>query len=328
MLSDSITVNHTVIPNRIVMPPMATAKSTAEGHVTDELIDYYCARAKAGTGLIVTEHAYISDLGKASPNQLSVSKDSDIEGLKKLADAVHACGNTKIIVQINHAGSAAKPDGDVQPAGPSPIPRPGRKDAVVPRELTKEEIAQITEEFAEAARRVKEAGFDGVEIHSAHGYLLNQFWSPLTNERDDEYGGGYENRTRIHREVLAAVRRKVGDDFMICVRLGGCDYMPGGNTIDEAAEAAYILQENGTDLLSLSGGMSGYIRKDTSEPGWFKDMSHKVRNLVHIPVILTGGITTKQQAEDLLLEKASEMIGVGRAMMEDPDWSAKALHKD
>jgi len=328
MLREKLTVNHVTLNNRIVMPPMATAKSSPDGKITEDLIAYYKERAIAGTGLIITEHSYICDQGKASPNQVSVSRDSDVEGLKKLADAVHACSDTKIIVQINHAGSGAKPDDpEMRIVSSSPVPKPRRKDAPVPEELTEEEIAVIVRQFAEAARRVKEAGFDGVEIHSAHGYLLNQFYSPITNQRNDAYGGSLENRMRIHKEVLHAVREAVGNDFLICVRLGGIDYMEGGSTLSDACEASKLLEAYGADMISLSGGLTGYINPDDHTPGYFREMSKAVKNSVNIPVLLTGGVTSGFDAEKLLKEGDADLIGIGRAMLIDPAWSANALHE-
>ncbi len=327
MLETPLTIKNIELNNRIVMPPMASAKSDAAGNITEELAAYYNERAMAGTGLIITEHAYISRAGKASPNQLSVAPGADFAGLELMGNMIRLQSDAKIIVQINHAGSAAKQDDpEAVNLAPSPVLRPGR-EGTLPRELTADEIHGIVEEFAEAAKRVFDAGLDGVEIHSAHGYLLNQFYSPLTNHRTDEYGGSLENRLRIHREILQAVREKTGDseDFIISVRLGGCDYMEGGSTIEDAVQAAKILEENGADMISLSGGMCGYNHPASKEPGWFKDMSIPVKQAVSIPVLLTGGINEPEEAEKLLQEGAADLIGVGRAMLKNASWSQKAL---
>lgn len=226
------------------MSPMATAKSAPGGMVNQELCDYYRERAlHSHIGLIITEHSYISNQGKAREHQLSMASDDVVESLKTLTDTIHKT-DVKIMAQISHAGSRAVSEKTgCEPVGPSAVIHPnGSKNAPeVPRELTKAEIKKIAEDFAQAARRVKEAGFDGVEIHSAHGYLLNQFYSPLTNKRVDEYGTDMmENRTRFHVEVIRAVRAAVGNDYPVAIRLGGCDYREGGSTVEDCVEACRI----------------------------------------------------------------------------------------
>ena len=179
--------------------------------------------------------------------------------------------------------------------------------------------------FAAAAVRAKAAGYDGVEIHSAHGYFLNQFYSPLTNHRTDTYGGSPENRIRLHLEVIAAVRQAVGPDYPIALRLGGCDYMDGGSTVADAVAACKAFTEAGVDLLDLSGGMCSYTVPGRACPGWFRDQSEAVKAAVSVPVILTGGITPAQEAENLLREGAADLIGVGRAILRDHRWAEKEL---
>lgn len=169
--------------------------------------------------------------------------------------------------------------------------------------MTARQIHEVTAWFAQAALRAKQAGFDGVEIHSAHGYLLNQFFSPLANHREDEYGAqSVENRVRFHREVLKAVREAVGSDFPVAIRLGGCDYQAGGSTVEDCVEACKIFAQSGADLLDLTGGMNGFVRPGHNEAGYFRDMSVPVRQAVHIPVLLTGGVTTLDQARKLLAD--------------------------
>ena len=183
------------------------------------------------------------------------------------------------------------------------------------------EIHRLEEEFAAAAMRVKKAGYDGVEIHSAHGYLLNQFYSPLSNFRADEYGSqNMENRLRFLTETVRKIRASVGDDFPVAVRFGGCDYMDGGSSIHDAAEAAALLEKEDIDILDLSGGFNGFTRGEMSEPGWFSDMSNAVKQNTVVPVILTGGVRTPAQAEELLEEGKADLIGIGRPMMRNPAW--------
>lgn len=191
--------------------------------------------------------------------------------------------------------------------------------------MTKEDIERVKKCFVNAALRVQEAGFDGVEIHSAHGYLLNQFYSPLTNHRDDEYGGTLEGRTRLHTEVLRAVRKAVGEDYPVAIRFGACDYMEGGSRIEDIPEACRIFEEAGADLLDITGGLGGFIIPGKTEPGYFAELSIPAKKSVSVPVLVTGGVTDIHDAEKLLQEGAADLIGVGRALLQDGDWSVKAL---
>ena len=304
------------------MPPMATSKSD-DGKVSAELLDYYSQRAKGGyLGLIITEHCFVSREGQASINQVSVTQDEDIEGLSRLAQTIKKDGS-KAFVQINHAGLNGCQE---TVYGPSDIIHPGGKNADKERiVLNKDDILRIIEQFANAALRVKKAGFDGVEIHCAHGYLLDQFYSPLTNKRIDEYGGSLENRIRITLQTIKAVREKVGPDYPIALRLGACDYGFEGSTIDDSVFAAKQFEKAGIDLIDITGGMNGFVRKDVTYPGYFKDASSVIKKAVNIPVILTGGITDVKDAEALLEEGACDLIGVGRALFSDPDWARNSL---
>lgn len=319
---DSITINHLTLANRLVMPPMATAKADENGHVTDEVCAYYQERAKySKIGLIITEHSYIHPQGKAHPGQTSIASDDDIPGLRRLTDCIHAEG-VKVFAQISHAGSAALSKITGQPpVGPSAVYHPKQKDEL-PQEMTVQQIHEVTDWFAQAARRAQQAGFDGVELHSAHGYLLNQFFSPLANKRDDAYGAqSVANRIRFHREVLEAVRKTVGEEFPISLRLGGCDYVDGGSTVEDCVATCRILEQCGVDLLHLTGGMNGFVRPGHNEAGYFRDMSVPVEQAVQVPVLLTGGVTTVQQAETLLAEGCADLIGVGRAIYKNAHWA-------
>lgn len=310
--------------NRLIMPPMATSKSEEDGKVSQDIIDYYTEKSEGGyISLIIIEHSFILPEGKASEQQLSVSDDSIIGGLRKLADAIHKNG-PKAAMQLNHAGSAASEEiiGTI-PAAPSAVMNPRKGN--MPRELSRSEISNIVEAFANAARRVKAAGFDAVEIHSAHGYLLNQFLSPLTNKRTDEYGGDIHNRIRIHLQVIEAVRKAVGNDFPILLRLGAYDFIEGGTSIKDSQIAACEFEKSGVDILDISGGFSGYAVPDLTGQGYFAPLSEAVKKVVSIPVILTGGITEIQAAEHLLAEKKADLIGVGRAILKDSQWAQKAI---
>ena len=324
MVHDKIKIGNVELDTRIIMPPIATYQSTEDGKVTDGMLAYYGARAKnPHVALITTEHCFIHQQGKAKPKQMSIADDSDIPGLTRLVEAIHA-GGAKAICQLNHAGSASPSAATGMPVvGPSPVVLPSKPvmgDNAAPVELTKDQIADIVRWFADAALRAKKAGYDGVEIHSAHAYLLNQFYSPLTNKRTDEYGGSLDHRLNIHREVIAAVRKAVGDDYLISLRLGGCDYAEGGSTIEDSVYASKVFKAAGVDMLSISGGMCRYTIPGHDEPGYFKEMTLAIKKEVKIPVMLTGGVKTLQEAEELLAEGAADLIGVGRQLLKDPEW--------
>ena len=321
LLTEPLTINTMVVHNRLVLPPMATEKSIGEGEVSQALCDYYDEKTKGGYfGLVVTEHSYINKMGQASVGQVSLSKDEDIPGLRKLVEVIHNNGS-KVIAQINHAGGKA-----ISPTG---MPyTTTRGEAVEAHSMTQTEIDQVVSDFAQAARRVKEAGYDGVEIHSAHGYLLNQFYSPLSNKRDDAYTGStLEGRMRLHGEVIAAVREEMGPDFVVALRLGACDYQEGGSTVDDAVAAAKILELAGIDLLDISGGLCGYRGSGSKEPGYFGVESKAIREAVSIPVILTGGVRDGRATERLLKEGKADLIGVGRSVLKDSLWAKKAFEE-
>lgn len=310
--------------NRLVMPPMATSKAEADGKVSQDILNYYQEKSAGGhIGLIIIEHSFIGQAGKASHNQLSIADDSVVEKLKELAALIHRNGS-KTVMQINHAGSGAdeKITGSV-PVGPSAIANP--RKGTMPRELAQHELYGIVNAFATAAGRVKAAGFDGVEIHSAHGYLLNQFLSPLTNQRRDEYGGTIQNRIRLHLEVIAAVRKAVGEDFPVLLRLGASDYAAGGTTIEDSQFAAQAFEKAGVSLIDISGGFNGFSVPGNSSQGYFAPLTEAIKKVVTIPVLLTGGITEPLAAEKLLEEGKADLIGVARAIFNDSTWASRAV---
>jgi 2,4-dienoyl-CoA reductase-like NADH-dependent reductase (Old Yellow Enzyme family) len=326
LLKQPLTIGNMTVHNRLVLPPMASKNCGEDGYVTDELIAYYKEICRGGyIGLVITEHAYIDMVGKAGPGQMSVAEDGVIDGLKRLVDAIHACGS-KVICQINHAGSGsnAEYNGGLMPVAPSAVGHPKKPDAVC-RAMTVEEIEALPKLFADAARRAMAAGYDGVEVHACHGYLLNQFYSPMTNFRTDAYGGSLDNRIRIIRACVRAVREAIGDDAVLAVRLGGSDYAEGGSTNEDAAYACKCFAEDGADLMDMSGGMCSFSIPGRNFAGFFRDMSEAVKDAVDVPVILTGGVWSAEKAEGLLAEGASDLIGVGRAMLKNPRWAEQQL---
>ncbi len=325
-LLKSLTAGTLTLANRLVMPPMATAKAGPDGKINQELLDYYADKSAGGyISLIIIEHSYIMPEGKASARQLSAADDGVVEGLKELAGGIHRNGS-KTVMQINHAGSGTKPEiTGTTPVSSSAVAHPRIKS--MPRELNRQEITDIVKAFQNAARRTQEAGFDGVEIHAAHGFLLNQFFSPLTNKRTDEYGGSVNNRMRIHLEVIAAVREAVGNGFPILLRLGASDFREGGVTIEDSQAAAQAFEKAGVNILDISGGFSGFMVPGLNGQGYFATFTEAIKKFVSIPVILTGGITDARVAEQLLSEKKADLIGVGRAILNDSRWAEQAIVK-
>ncbi len=324
ILLEPIKAGRLELHNRLVMPPMATEKSTSGGKVSPGLLNYYDEKSRGGyISLIIIEHSYVRPDGKASNNQLSIADDSVVEGLKALADIIHRNGS-KVVMQLNHAGSAASEEiTGTMPIGPSAVLNPNKE--TMPREQAPEEIKGIIEAFQAAARRTREAGFDGVEIHSAHGYLLNQFFSPLTNKRKDHYGGDLSNRIRIHLQIIGAIKKTVGEDFPLLLRLGASDFTPGGTTIEDSIIAAWEFKKAGLDILDISGGFSGFTVPGLTGQGFFSPLTEAIKKAVSIPVILTGGVTDARAAEKLLSEGKADLVGVGRAILKDSNWSRDAI---
>lgn len=323
-LNNPLKIGNLTLSNRLIMAPLATSKAEADGKVSKDILEYYNERSKGGyISLIIIEHSFINQQGKASNNQLSVAEDSVVENLKELANTIHKNGS-KAVMQISHAGSATKSEvTGLAVVGPSAIKNP-RLD-FVPTELTEDGIKHIIQSFKNAALRVKEAGFDGVEIHSAHGYLLNQFYSPLTNKRKDQYGGDIYNRIRIHLEIIKEIRNVVGDEFLILLRLGALDYMEGGSTSEDYKIAAREFQKASVGILDISGGLNGSMVPGFVGRAYYESVTEVVKEVVSIPVILTGGIAEAQVAEDLLIEKKADLIGIARAIYKDSSWAKKAI---
>lgn len=310
--------------NRLIMPPMATSKAESDGKINQGILDYYDEKSRGGyISLFIIEHAFVAKEGKADPGQLSVASDDMVEGLKKLADVIHKNGS-KAIMQINHAGSAA--DSEVtglETVSSSDVVHPRLGN--ISRELSKAEIKTIVDQFKEAVIRVKKAGFDGVEIHSAHGYLLNQFFSPITNKRTDEYGGHTLDRIKIHLEVIEAIREGVGEDFPVLIRLGASDYKADGTNIEDGKIACEKFEEAGIDILDISAGLFGYAIEGLEGQGFLSPLTEAIKEVVSIPVILTGGITEAEAASDLIKDGKTDLVGVGRAIYKDSKWAENAI---
>jgi len=326
-LFSSFQLGNLELRNRIVMPPMATHFAGEDGSINDRHIAYYVKRIKGGVGYITSEHTGIMRQGRAFPNMTLIDSDEKVIPFKKLVDAVHREGG-KIVIQINHAGRQTSSSITGSPiVAPSAIPCPVRKE--MPKELSQEEIQKITDAFGEAARRVREAGADGVEIHMAHGYLLNQFLSPFSNQRTDEYGGDPERRMRMALEVLRTVRNRVGSDFLVLCRLSADEYVEGGLKLDDSKEIAKALERNGADALHVSAcvAASGYLNHPPyyADEGIFAHLAQGIKSVVSIPVIAVGRIRTPELANQILEEKKADLISMGRALIADPNLPVKAV---
>lgn len=284
--------------------------------MTDRLVGFYVRRS-AALGLLIVEHCYVSQRGRLSLKQLGIYDDGLIGGLERLAGSIHAVG-TPIVVQISHAGGVANRSViGAEPAGPSATGKT--------RELTRSEIEGLVEEFAVAAERAIKAGFDGVELHGAHGFLLNQFFSPLLNKREDEYGGSLGNRMRFPLMVVEKIRESVRGRLLL-YRLGADDLAQNGTRVEDSVAFAVKLEQCGVDVVDVSGGLCGSEPKQLrSVKGYFVPQAYEIKKAVRVPVIGVGGITEVEYADRLVREGKVDLVAVGRALWKDPKWAEKAV---
>jgi 2,4-dienoyl-CoA reductase-like NADH-dependent reductase (Old Yellow Enzyme family) len=326
-LLSPLSVAGLTLRNRIVMPPMFSGFATPRGEVTDRIVDYHRLRAEAGTALIIVEHAYVHPWGRLGETQMSVADDAMIPGLARLAAAIKGEGAVACL-QLAHAGASTNAAAIGRaPMGPMLMHHPFEKDADAAQAATPDEIGLTVRAFGDAAVRARDAGFDAVEIHAAHGYLLSHFLSPLTNTRTDEYGGNEWNRRRLHLKVLAEVRSRLGPHFPVFIRLGAADDTPGGLELEEAVRAAIKLTLSGVDLVDVSGGLQGSRAAVVVArgPGWFVPCAQAIKEAVNVPVLVTGGFTDPRHADRVVREGRADLIGVGRAMLNDPAWARDAI---
>ena len=310
------------LKNRFVIPPMATNLANKDGTVSQALIDYWVARAKGGWGLLIVEFTAIDPLGKVGLCHPCLWSDKYIDGLRKLTDAVHKYGG-KIAVQLGHTGRQTTREiiAGAQPVSASPIPCP--MDREMPRELPLEEIYELIEKFGDAAVRARDARFDAIEIHGAHGYLLAQFMSEYTNKRIDEFGGSLHNRMRFPIEVIHNVRRKIGRAFPLIFRISAEERVPGGRTLDESRVVARMIEEAGVDAIDVSVGVSGssqyIIAPPAVPPGFLLSASQEIKKVVSLPVIAVGRIDHPLLAEDAIESGKADLIALGRPSFADPE---------
>ncbi len=323
-LFESSEINGMKLANRFVRSATWEGMASPEGAATPKLIDTMTALARGGVGLIISGHTYIRQEGQAGPWQLGVYKDDLIPGLREMTDAVHAAGG-KIVLQLAHAGHFA-PE---KLTGQAPVvasvyeglSRSPRK------ELTEQDLQDLVAAFADAAQRAKSAGFDGVQIHAAHGYLLSQFLSPIFNRRVDGYGGSIENRSRIIVEAIQAVREAVGKAFPILIKMNCADFAENGLSLDDSLLAGELLAQAGLDAIELSGGLLTGGKLSPSRPGihsadkeaYFREELSEFKKKIRIPLILVGGIRSVEVAEQLVSDGAADYIAMSRPLIREPD---------
>jgi 2,4-dienoyl-CoA reductase-like NADH-dependent reductase (Old Yellow Enzyme family) len=314
------------LKNRLVRS--ATAERMASepvGRATPQLEALYSELARGGVGLIVTGHAFITPEGKTHPEMLGVHCDELIPGLRVLADAAHANGG-RIALQINHGGRQADREAVPVLLAPSPLPSPGGR---TPREVSPAEIVAIVDAFGQAARRAKAAGMDAVQIHAAHGYLISQFLSPYTNRRSDTWGGDFEGRLRFLAAVCEEVRSQVGPDYPVFIKLGMVDNLeqiPGGLSLEDGARIVSHLADFGLDAVEISGAHGGGadfnilkgIKAHETE-AYFRPLARQAKAATELPVILVGGLRSKNVMEDVLASGDADLISLCRPLIREPD---------
>ena len=307
------------------------AMATEDGRLTQELFELYVELARGGVGTILTGYNRVREDERPNHRMLGIFDDSFIEDYRELTDAVHAEG-ASIVLQVAYGGAHGTPDAEPGPVwGPSAVPHD--INGCVPVEMTEADIAELVGDYASAARRAKAAGFDGVQIHSGHGYLLSQWLCPHYNKREDGYGGELENRARIHREIIRAVRAEVGGGFAVGIKLNSEDCMSDGLTQEESLQVAKMLQDVGLDFLEVSGGNEasvevhghnlGPVRKGLKghpeRESYFAGYARKAAELLDIPVLLTGGNRDFGRLEALLNDSEIAWFGFSRPLIAEPD---------
>ena len=338
-LFNPVTLGGLFIRNRLAMSQLTMNYATEEGFVTQKLIRYYLERARGGAGLILVEGTFFSPEGRGYKNQLGLSSPDHVKSLRQLTDAVHGVPDApKIFLQLHHAGwrASSKLNG-LPTVGPSALaPYPG---AEVARALSQEEVKNLVEAHIVAAARAKEAGFDGVDYHCAHGYLIPSFLSPLSNPRTDEYGGDLAGRTRFLLEIVRGTKERLGRDFPVTIKISGDEYIEGGLGIQEMIKIARMAEGAGIDGIQVSAGtVGGKKAEDLSEahkvlrtmpmmtnPGCLVPLAEEMKKALRVPVITVGRINHPALAEDIIAKGQADLVAMGRALLADPHLPRKAF---
>ncbi len=313
------------IKNRLVRSATYEKRADVDGFVTDSIIEFYKDLVKGGVGLIITGNVLVHVSGRSVPNMLCIHNDYYIEKLKLLTDSVHALGG-RIFIQLVHGGRQCFPSllGGQSPIAPSAVYDPSTK--IIPREMTNEEIWDVIESFGSAARRAVEAGFDGIQLHAAHGYLINEFLSPHTNRRDDYWGGDDERRFHFLEEIYDLIRKEVAYSVPIIIKMNADDFVEKGLTPYDSLRIALRLQSIGLNAIEISGGMYESGNKTAQlnilkpeQEAYFRGYASLFKAELNIPVILVGGIRSKSIAEDILKANDADLIALSRPLIREPD---------
>ena len=317
-------INGMSLTNRFVRSATWEGMATTDGACTSRLTNMMVKLVEGGVGLIITGHSYVSREGQADPLQMGIHEDDTLPELSQMAEAVHRCGG-KICIQLAHAGAqAAVKLSGLDAIGPSVVHENGKAICL---EMSKEDIEHVVGAFGEAAARAKRAGFDAVEIHAAHGYLLSQFLSPMVNQRKDEYGGALANRGRMVLEVLHSVRRAVGPNYPVLIKLNSEDFVVGGFSVEDMLELSALLEKAGMDAIELSGGTGSAASKyqpvrlgnvSKENEAYYRNAARRFKQRVRMPLVLVGGIRSLDVAERLVDEGTADYVALCRPLICEP----------
>jgi len=319
-------IKHLEIPNRIVMPGLASFLIEDDGTITDKTIEHYRLRAAGGPGMVIVEACAVSPEGVVSPHQARIYDDRFVEGLAKIAQVMRAEGAVPA-VQIHHGGRQTSSKVIKQkPLAPSPLPCPTIRGDVEP--LTKEKIQELIHKFGDAAERAVQAGFDLIEIHGAHGYLINQFLSRFSNIREDEYGGDVEGRTKFALEIVREIRKRIGKDFPLSFKISAQEFVPNGLTVGESIKILKLLVKEGIDVVQVSAGNDA-TPEWIAQPMFMKKAclagsAGAIKKALNIPVMAVGRINDPLVAERILAEGKADLVCMGRGLLADPELPKKA----
>jgi len=323
-LFEQTMIKNMVLTNRFVRSATWEGMAGEDGSCPPALIDVTVRLARGGVGLIITGHAFVSEEGRAGPWQMGVHSDALLPGLTRMATAVHDAGG-KIVMQIAHAGSRAPVQlTGLQSISPSPFEH---ETGLASREMDQGDIERVTRAFAQAAVRARAAGFDGVQIHGAHGYLLSQFLSPFFNKRKDTYGGTIENRTRMALEVLKSIQVAAGADFPVLIKLNSEDFLDGGFTVNDMLATSRMLEQAGIDAIEMSGGTvlsaeyiasrKGKLNSEDQEV-YYREAARRFKEIIRVPLMLVGGIRSYAVAERLVTDGTADYISMCRPFIREP----------
>ena len=307
--------------NRMIRSATAERMADEAGNPREQYYDFYRELAAGGVGLIVTGHVYIHPSGKCHPEMTGAYHDDQVPGLARLAEVIHAQGS-RVFVQINHGGMQCAKEAVDGTIAPSAIDEGFLTQPA--REMTVDEIDMLIDAYAQAARRVKQAGFDGVQLHAAHGYLINQFISPFVNKRNDAWGGNFERRTRFLREATKAVRDQVGPEYPIMIKFGMQDGLEGGLSADEGALVVGLMAGMGLDGIEISGGLQAPNSKKgirrPEEEAYFRPLVQQARQMTDLPLALVGGLRSRTVMEDILASGDADFVSLCRPLISEPDF--------